>query len=107
MANTYKWVINSLNAKIQEGDLENVVEIVHYRYQVEDADGDIVDIYGSVGVDAPEADGFIPYESLTQAHVESWLEAKLDVEELKTKLDAKLEAFKNPTHVSLNLVSES
>lgn len=105
MANTYKWIVSSLDAKIQEGDLQNVVETVHYRYQVEDADGNIADTYGSVGVDEPQADGFIPYESLTQAHVEAWLESKLDVDSLKAGLDAQLEAKANPTHVSLSLVS--
>ena len=103
MANTYKWIVSSLDAKIQDGNLENVVETVHYRYQVEDADGNIADTYGSVGVDEPQADGFIPYESLTQSDVEAWLEAKLDVEGLKAGLDAQLDAIKNPTHVSLSL----
>ena len=103
--NTYKWVISGLHAKINDTELglQNVVESVHYRYQVEDADGNIADTYGSVGVEEPEADGFIPYESLTQADVEAWLEAKLDVESLKAVLDAQLEAKANPTHATLPL----
>jgi hypothetical protein len=105
MANTYKWVISGLHAKIQEGELSNVIESVHWRYQAEDAEGNIADVYGSVGVDAPEADAFIPYEDLTQADVESWLEAKLDVDGLKAGLDAQLELQANPTHATLNLVS--
>ena len=100
----YKWVISSLDAKIQENGLENVVETVHYRYQLEDGDH-IVDVYGSVGLEAPDANSFVAFESLTQADVESWLESKLDVEGLKAGLDAQLDAIKNPTHVSLNLVS--
>ena len=105
MANTYQWVISGLHAKIQEGELSNVIESVHWRYQAEDADGNIADVYGSVGLEAPDAESFVAHEDLTQADVEAWLEAKLDVESLKAGLDAKLEAIANPTHISLNLVS--
>ena len=107
MANTYKWVISGLHAKINDTELglENVVESVHWRYQAEDADGNIADVYGSVGVEDAQEDGFIPFEDLTQADVEAWLEAKLDVESLKAGLDAQLEAQSNPTHATLSLVS--
>ena len=103
MANTYKWVVSGLHAKIQEGELSNVIESIHWRYQAEDADGNIADVYGSVGLEL-EGD-FIPFEDLTQADVEAWLESKLVVEQLQAGLDAKLEAMANPTHHTLNLVS--
>ena len=102
---TYKWVISDLTAKIQDGELSNVIETVHYRYQAEDADGNVADVYGSVGLESPDAESFISHEDLTQADVEAWLEAKLDVEALKAVLDAQLDAIANPTHISLNLVS--
>lgn len=97
----YKWVISSLNAKINEGGLENVIDTVHWRYQLVDNEH-TVDVYGSVGLDAPEGD-FIAYEDLKQSDIEGWLESKLDVEGLKAGLDAQLSAIKNPTHVSLQL----
>lgn len=106
MANTYKWVISGLHAKIQEGELSDVVKSVHWRYQAEDADGNIADVYGSIGLEAPDAESFVPHEELTQADVESWLESKLVVEQLQAGLDAKLEAMANPTHHTINLVAE-
>lgn len=96
----YTWIISSLDAKIAEGELSNVVETVHWRLQATDGEH-TADVYGSVGVEL-EGD-FIPFESLTQANVEAWLEAKLDVDSLKAGLDAQIEALKNPTHVSLNI----
>jgi hypothetical protein len=104
MANTYKFVISGLHAKIQEGELSNVIESVHWRYQAEDAEGNIADVYGSIGLESPDAESFISHEDLTQADVEAWLEAKLDVEALKAGLDAQLDAIANPTHVSLSLL---
>jgi hypothetical protein len=100
----YKWVISNLVAKIQEGELSNVIETVHYRYQA--ADGEhTADVYGSVGLEAPDAESFKPFEEVTEADVIAWLESKLDVEAMQSGLDAQLDAIANPTHVSLNLVS--
>jgi len=105
MANTYKWVISGLQAKIQEGELSNVIESVHWRYQAEDADGNISDVYGSVGLESPNPESFVPHEELTKADVEAWLEAKLDVESLQQGLDAQLDKIANPTHVTLNILN--
>ena len=103
MANTYKWVISGLHAKIQEGELSNVIESVHWRYQAEDAEGNIADVYGSVGLEAPDADSFIAFEDLTDSDVIGWLEADLDVESMKAGLDAQLEKIANPTHITLSI----
>jgi hypothetical protein len=98
----YKWVISSLDAKIKDGELEKIIETVHWRYQATDGEF-TADVYGSVGLEAPEADSFIPSEELTEDIVISWLESKLDVEALKEGLDAQLDSQKNPTHISLSL----
>jgi hypothetical protein len=100
---TYSWIISDLVAKIQDGELSNVIETVHWRYQATDGEH-TADVYGSVGLEAPD-DNFKPFEQLTEADVISWLESKLDVEAMQSGLDAQLDAIANPTHVSLNLVS--
>jgi hypothetical protein len=101
---TYKWIISDLVAKIQDGELSNIIETVHYRYQATDGEH-TADVYGSVGLEAPDAESFKPFEEVTEADVIAWLESKLDVEAMQSGLDAQLDAIANPTHVSLNLVS--
>ena len=88
---TYKWVISDLVAKIQDGELSNVIETVHWRYQATDGEH-TADVYGSVGLEAPDAESFKPFEEVTEADVIAWLEAQLD-------------AIANPTHVSLSLAA--
>ena len=100
---TYSWIISNLVAKIQEGELSNVIETVHWRYQATDGEH-TADVYGSVGLKAPN-DNFKPFEEVTEADVIAWLESNLDVEAMQSGLDAQLDAIANPTHVSLNLVS--
>ena len=101
---TYSWIISDLVAKIQDGELSNIIETVHWRYQATDGEH-TADVYGSVGLEAPD-DNFKPFEQVTEADVIAWLEAKLDVEAMQSGLDAQLDAIANPTHVSLNLVAQ-
>ena len=107
MANTYSWVIGNLNAKIENDGLENVIQTIHWRLQATDENENVVDTYGSCGLETPEADSFISFDSLTKADVECWLESKLDVDSLKANLDAKIESIVNPTHVDLQLVEQT
>ena len=100
----YSWIISDLVAKIQDGELSNVIETVHYRYQATDGEH-TADVYGSVGLEAPDAESFKPFEEVTEADVIAWLEAKLDVEAMQEGLSNQLDAIANPTHVSLSLVS--
>ena len=100
----YNWIISDLVAKIQEGELSNIIETVHWRYQATDGEH-TADVYGSVGLEAPDAESFKPFEEVTEADVIAWLEAKLDVEAMQEGLSNQLDAIANPTHVSLNLVS--
>jgi hypothetical protein len=101
---TYKWIISDLVAKIQDGELSNIIETVHWRYQATDGEH-TADVYGSVGLEAPDAESFKPFEEVTEADVIAWLEAKLDVEAMQEGLSNQLDAIANPTHVSLSLVS--
>jgi hypothetical protein len=101
---TYIWIISDLVAKIQDGELSNIIETVHWRYQATDGEH-TADVYGSVGLEAPDAESFKPFEEVTEADVIAWLESKLDVEAMQEGLSNQLDAIANPTHVSLSLVS--
>jgi hypothetical protein len=54
--------------------------------------------YGSVGVEV--GDTVIPFASLTEATVKTWLAEKLDLEAMEASLDAQIEAQKNPVVAS-------
>lgn len=103
MPNTYSWVIGDLEAKIESDGMQNVIETVHWRLQGTDANDNVADVYGSIGLEAPDAESFIEFDSLAQSDVEGWLEANLDVDSLKAGIDSQLELIANPTHVNLQL----
>ena len=97
MANTYNWTINALDAKITEGDNSDVIYTVHWSYIASDESGEyIANSIGTMGVEY-DPDNFIPYVDLTKDDVVGWLEAGLDVEEMKLRLDNELDKQINPT----------
>lgn len=102
MATTYTWVISQLDTAPSDNGLSNVVKTIHWRLQATN-DTHTADVYGSLGLDAPDAEDFVSYSSLTKADVEGWLESKLEVDNLKTNLDNQLAALANPPIVNLNL----
>lgn len=100
MANTYKWNINALDAKVSVDDDENVVYMVHWSLIATSEDGEhTVSNIGTHGVEY-DADNFVPYEDLTEEMVIGWLEAGLDVDSMKAGLDAQIEKLITPQEIT-------
>jgi hypothetical protein len=103
MANTYKWTINALDAKISQDGNDNVVYTIHWGYTASD-DSDPVNMASSIGTYGVEydADNFTPYADLTEADVVGWLEAGLDVDSMKSNLDSQIELKANPVDITFS-----
>tara|TARA_R100001480_G_scaffold69017_1_gene80341 strand:- start:217 stop:537 length:321 start_codon:yes stop_codon:yes gene_type:complete len=101
MANTYNWRINALDAKIHEGDNDNVIYTVHWSFIATDETGDFTaSSIGTMGVEY-DPDNFIPYADLVKSDVVGWLEAGLNVDSLKESLDNQIESKINPVDETL------
>jgi hypothetical protein len=103
MANTYNWIISSLEAKIHADGLDNVIYNVHWRYIATDDSVEPITAYriGVLSVKYKTGDPFIPYADLTKDEVIEWLDAGLDVDELKILLDKDIELIKHPIDETL------
>ena len=101
MANTYNWRINALDAKIHEGDNDNVIYTVHWSFIATDETGEYsASSIGTMGVEY-DPDNFIPYADLVKSDVVGWLEAGLDVDSMKSNLDNQIELKINPVDETL------
>ena len=98
----YTWTISSLETAPQEGQLIDVVKIVHWRYKGVDEDYS-AEVYSSFACAEPSATDFTAYPDLTEADVIAWLEAGLDVDSLKANIDSQIADQKNPKIVVLPL----
>ena len=99
MTITYTWTIESLETAPQENNLQDVVKTVHWRYQATDGTF-TVDRYGSEPMDNPVPENFVQFNNLTKNMVVSWLESKLNVEEMNTSFQNQINKLHNPPIVS-------
>jgi len=90
MSNTYNWVISQLECYPEHEGKNDVVFIIHWRRKATDGNGHTGDIYGAQLIEFNPSDIFTPYEQLTQAEVEGWLEAAMGADRI-TEMDAVLD----------------
>ena len=100
MANTYKWTINALDAKISHDSKDNVINTIHWSYAA--SEGEAPNIYqaNSIGTHSVEydKDNFTEYNKIKESDVIAWLEDGLDVNGMKAGLDAQIASLKVPVN---------
>jgi kynureninase len=102
----FNWVISQLDSIPSLDGMDKVISVIHYRAQKlyeEDVIHFRADTYGALAVQAPHEASFTPYDEVTQAMVESWLNELLDTEAIEANLDAQIQNFLNPPIVAYPL----
>ena len=90
----YNWIISAMECVKKEGDLNDIVITIHWRYAAT-KDEVSTDTYGATAIPLPTG------EDLTKEQVVGWLEATLDVEAMQQNLESQLDLLINPTNVTL------
>jgi hypothetical protein len=90
---TFNWTISTLERELSDGG----VIVAHWRCTASDGDFS-ASSYGTAGFtyDASSPD-FVPYDSLTEADVLSWVWESVDKDATEAALAQKIEDQKNPT----------
>ena len=102
MAISYELSIKNIDAAPTEGDLQDVVKIIHYMYtgketiDSEDFHGYAI---GAVEINAPSSDSFTSFADLTEEQVKAWVESKINATSIKEHIAKRIEAQKNPPTV--------
>jgi hypothetical protein len=102
----YKWKINALDCVPKEGQMTDVVSIVHWSRIADTflgAEPLQVSIYGTMNCATPSETDFTAYPDLTYDQICQWLDAGLNVAELDANLDSQIENIINPPIVTLPL----
>ena len=83
---------------LTDGDLSDVVTTLHW--QVTDSDGDHHGrCYGTVGLEAPDADSFTAYADISEADAIAWAKAAIGDEQVaayEASVASQIELSKNP-----------
>ena len=96
------WAIKSMNRTLTEGDLSDVVKTLHFECTDSETVGDLTHtglVYGTVALEAPDADNFTAYADITEADAIAWAKAVIGAEQVTAYEDAvanQIELSKNP-----------
>jgi hypothetical protein len=98
MANTYTWKVGQCDRVLETG----IITTLHYTVNATDEDGTYsVGAYGSIGLEAPDADDMVAYDNVTEAQAITWAQEALGgadkVAEIHAALDAQLTEKRTPT----------
>lgn len=104
---TYQWTILALDCVVSKDGLNNVVETIHWTYRGTNENGTTSETYGAQAVGDPNPEEFISFTDLTEEVVTLWLEEIMDMEEIQSSINSQIQAIENPTHVTLQLSSET
>ena len=99
MAITYSWIISAMDVIPKENSLDNVVSVIHWRRrgtEVVDGKTYTAEVYSTYNCPSPSPTDFTAYPDLTQAQVESWLNAGLDVTSIDQNIATQIEQQINP-----------
>jgi hypothetical protein len=89
---TITWSIAQLDRNAVDGG----VTVAHWRATAVDEDYS-ASAYGTVSFTPdPSAEGFVPYDSLTEADVLAWVWGSVDKDETEAALGAQIAAKKSP-----------
>jgi hypothetical protein len=87
-------------AQLERNSADGGVIVAHWRVTAEDGDYS-ASAYGTCGFTPdPTADGFVPYDNLTEADVLAWVYESVDKDAVEAGLTAKIEEQKAPQTVA-------
>ena len=100
-----EWTVSSLECRVQEGDLSDVVIVAHWRVSATETDGDKTysgSVYSSCALPAPDAADFTPFDQLTKDQVLGWLWSNgVDKDATEAAVLQQIELQKHPVVVNL------
>ena len=96
----FNWIISAMECLKKDGDLNDVVITIHWRY-IAEKEGFNTETYGSTTMPLPNGEDFTPYEDLTKDQVVGWLDSTLDVEAMQINLNKQIDLLINPINVTL------
>ena len=102
---TFNWEISATERAVSLDGLSDVIQVVHWRYRGTDENGVTAETYGATAVGAPNPQDFTPYDGVTAADVEGWLEDILDVSYMEANLETRIALLVNPVTITGPLYS--
>ena len=104
-----QWTVSSMDRTLTDGDLSDVVTVLHWQVTDSETVGEGDDAivhsgrcYGTVRLEAPDADAFTEWGDITHDDAVEWAKAALgdQVESYEASVANQIELSKNPVQAS-------
>jgi hypothetical protein len=76
---TFNWTISAAERAVSKDGLSDVIQTVHWRYRGTDENGITAETYGATSIGDPNPQDFTPFDEVTSADVQGWLESIMSV----------------------------
>ena len=94
MAKEYNWTVLSIKVDdsrtVNGQSYEDVVVSINWRYSVAE-NGETVEVHGTQNFIDFNEEGFVEFNSLTEAEIKHWFESANNMEEINANMDKMLE----------------
>ena len=96
------WTVSTMERTLTDGALSDVVTTLHWQLIDSETVDEIVHsgrCYGTVGLEAPDADSFTAYADISEADAIAWCKAAIgeeQVEAYEASVASQIELSKNP-----------
>lgn len=96
------WTVSTMDRTLTDGDLSDVVTVLHWQCTDSETVDDVTHsgrCYGTVSLEAPDADSFTAYADISEADAIAWAKAALgeeQVEACEASVANQIELSKNP-----------
>ena len=96
------WTVSTMERTLTDGALSDVVTILHWQLIDSETVDEIVHsgrCYGTVSLEAPDADSFTAYADISEADAIAWAKAAIGEEQVtayEASVNSQIELSKNP-----------
>jgi len=103
---TATWTVSTMERTLTDGDLSDVVTTLHWQLVDSETVDEIVHsgrCYGTVGLEAPDADSFTAYADISHDDAVEWAKSALGeeaVSQYEDSVASQIELSKNPVQAS-------
>lgn len=100
------WTVSTMERTLTDGDLSDVVTTLHWQVIDSETVDEIVysgRCYGTVGLEAPDADSFTAYADISHDDAVEWAKSALGeeaVSQYEDSVASQIELSKNPVQAS-------
>jgi hypothetical protein len=97
-----QWTVSTMERTLTDGALSDVVTTLHWQVTDSETVDEIVHsgrCYGTVSLEAPDADSFTAYADISEADAIAWCKAAIGEEQVtayEASVNSQIELSKNP-----------